>query len=147
MNVYFLLCRKTRYWKCCTTYYQKIFGKKTKIQNAVQQEFLERQRKQNTIILSPTESRQGMYQQMFSPILTNLDNQARAIGLRAKPSKADVKSTKSSEYKQQQKQSRQQKASEVMEAFGNTKSNNTKGHNKILIFHINSLIKRKNQQR
>lgn len=38
--------------------------------------------------------------------------------------------TKSSEYKQQQKQSRQQKASEVMEAFGNTKSNNTKGHNK-----------------
>ena len=34
------------------------------------------------------------------------------------------------EYKQQQKQSRQQKASEVMEAFGNTKSNNTKGHNK-----------------
>ena len=41
---------------------------------------------------------------------------------------SDVKSTKSSEYKQQQKQSRQQKASEVMEAFGNTKSNNTKGH-------------------
>lgn len=34
------------------------------------------------------------------------------------------------EAKQQQKQSRQQKASEVMEAFGNTKSNNTKGHNK-----------------
>lgn len=31
---------------------------------------------------------------------------------------------------EQQKQSRQQKASEVMEAFGNTKSNNTKGHNK-----------------
>lgn len=30
MNVYFLLCRKTRYWKCYTTYYQKIFGKKTK---------------------------------------------------------------------------------------------------------------------
>lgn len=30
------------------------------------------------------------------------------------------------EAKQQQKQSRQQKASEVMEAFGNTKSNNTK---------------------
>lgn len=101
-----------------------------KMQNAVQQEFLERQRKQNAIILSPTESRQGMYQQIFSPILTNLDNQARAMGLRAKPSKADVKSTKSSEYKQQQKQSRQQKASEVMEAFGNTKSNNTKGHNK-----------------
>lgn len=91
---------------------------------------LERQRRQNAIILSPTESRQGMYQQMFSPILTNLDNQARAMGLRAKPSRADVKSTKSSEYKQQQKQSRQQKASEVMEAFGNTKSNNTKGHNK-----------------
>lgn len=101
-----------------------------KMQNAVQQEFLERQRKQNAIILSPTESRQGMYQQMFSPILTNLDNQAKAMGLRAKPSKADVKSAKSSEYKQQQKQSRQQKASEVMEAFGNTKSNNTKGHNK-----------------
>lgn len=101
-----------------------------KMQDAVQQEFLERQRKQNAIILSPTESRQGMYQQMFSPVLTNLDNQARAMGLRAKPSKADVKSTKSSEYKQQQKQSRQQKASEVMEAFGNTKSNNTKGHNK-----------------
>lgn len=89
---------------------------------------LERQRKQNAIILSPTESRQGMYQQMFSPVLTNLDSQA--MGLRAKPSRADVKSTKSSEYKQQQKQSRQQKASEVMEAFGNTKSNNTKGHNK-----------------
>lgn len=101
-----------------------------KMQNAVQQEFLERQRKQNAIILSPTESRQGMYQQMFSPVLTNLDNQGRAAGLRAKPSKADIKSTKSSEYKQQQKQSRQQKASEVMEAFGNTKSNNTKGHNK-----------------
>ena len=101
-----------------------------KMQNAVQQEFLERQRKQNAIILSPTESRQGMYQQMFSPILTNLDNQAKAMGLRAKPSKADVKSAKSSEYKQQQKQSRQQKASEVMKAFGNTKSNNTKGHNK-----------------
>lgn len=49
---------------------------------------------------------------------------------RAKPSRTDVKSVKSSEYKQQQKQSRQQKASEVMEAFGNTKSNNTKGHNK-----------------
>ena len=92
--------------------------------------FAERQRKQNAIILSPTESRQGMYQQMFSPVLTNLDNQARAMGLRAKPSKADVKSVKSSEYKQQQKQSRQQKASEVMEAFGNTKSNNTKGYNK-----------------
>ena len=101
-----------------------------KMQDAVQQEFLERQRKQNAIILSPTESRQGMYQQMFSPVLTNLDNQARAIGLRAKPSKADVKSVKSAEYKQQQKQSRQQKASEVIEAFGNTKSNNTKGHNK-----------------
>ena len=101
-----------------------------KMQDAVQQEFLERQRKQNAVILSPTESRQGMYQQMFSPVLTNLDNQARAMGLRAKPSKADVKSVKSAEYKQQQKQSRQQKASEVMEAFGNTKSNNTKGHNK-----------------
>lgn len=34
------------------------------------------------------------------------------------------------EVEQQQKQSRQQKASEVMEAFGNTKSNNTKGPNK-----------------
>lgn len=77
-----------------------------------------------------TESRQGMYQQMFSPVLTNLDSQGRASGLRAKPSRTDVKSVKSSEYKQQQKQSRQQKASEVMEAFGNTKSNNTKGHNK-----------------
>lgn len=109
---------------------RKSLERRRKMQNAVQQEFLERQRKQNAIILSPTESRQGMYQQMFSPILTNLDNQARAMGLRAKPSKADVKSTKSSEYKQQQKQNRQQKASEVMEAFGNTKSNNTKGHNK-----------------
>lgn len=109
---------------------RKSLERRRKMQNAVQQEFLERQRRQNAIILSPTESRQGMYQQMFSPVLTNLDNQARATGLRAKPSKADVKSTKSSEYKQQQKQSRQQKASEVMEAFGNTKSNNTKGHNK-----------------
>lgn len=109
---------------------RKSLERRRKMQNAVQQEFLERQRKQNAIILSPTESRQGMYQQMFSPVLTNLDNQARAMGLRAKPSKADIKSTKSSEYKQQQKQSRQQKASEVMEAFGNTKSNNTKGHNK-----------------
>lgn len=109
---------------------RKSLERRRKMQNAVQQEFLERQRKQNAIILSPTESRQGMYQQMFSPVLTNLDNQGRAAGLRAKPSKADVKSTKSSEYKQQQKQSRQQKASEVMEAFGNTKSNNTKGHNK-----------------
>ena len=109
---------------------RKSLERRRKMQNAVQQEFLERQRRQNAIILSPTESRQGMYQQMFSPVLTNLDNQARAMGLRAKPSRADVKSTKSSEYKQQQKQSRQQKASEVMEAFGNTKSNNTKGHNK-----------------
>lgn len=109
---------------------RKSLERRRKMQNAVQQEFLERQRKQNAIILSPTESRQGMYQQMFSPVLTNLDNQGRASGLRAKPSRADVKSTKSSEYKQQQKQSRQQKASEVMEAFGNTKSNNTKGHNK-----------------
>lgn len=122
---------------------RKSLERRRKMQNAIQQEFLERQRKQNAIILSPTESRQGMYQQMFSPVLTNLDSQGRAMGLRAKPSKADVKSTKSSEYKQQQKQSRQQKASEVMEAFGNTKSNNTKGHNKILIFHINSLIKRR----
>lgn len=109
---------------------RKSLERRRKMQNAVQQEFLERQRKQNAIILSPTESRQGMYQQMFSPVLMNLDNQARAMGLRAKPSRADVKSTKSSEYKQQQKQNRQQKASEVMEAFGNTKSNNTKGHNK-----------------
>lgn len=109
---------------------RKSLERRRKMQNAVQQEFLERQRKQNAIILSPTESRQGMYQQMFSPILTNLDSQGRASGLRAKPSKADVKSTKSSEYKQQQKQSRQQKASEVMEAFSNTKSNNIKGHNK-----------------
>lgn len=109
---------------------RKSLERRRKMQNAVQQEFLERQRKQNAIILSPTESRQGMYQQMFSPVLTNLDNQGRASGLRAKPSRADVKSTKSSEYKQQQKQSRQQKASEVMEAFGNIKSNNTKGHNK-----------------
>lgn len=104
---------------------RKSLERRRKMQNAVQQEFLERQRKQNAIILSPTESRQGMYQQMFSPVLTNLDSQGRASGLRAKPSRADVKSTKSSEYKQQQKQSRQQKASEVMEAFGNTK-----GHNK-----------------
>lgn len=109
---------------------RKSLERRQKMQNAVQQEFLERQRRQNAIILSPTESRQGMYQQMFSPVLTNLDSQARSMGLRAKPSKADVKSTKSSEYRQQQKQSRQQKASEVMEAFGNTKSNNTKGHNK-----------------
>lgn len=109
---------------------RKSLERRKKMQDAVQQEFLERQRKQNAIILSPTESRQGMYQQMFSPVLTNLDNQGRASGLRAKPSRADVKSVKSSEYKQQQKQSRQQKASEVMEAFGNTKSNNTKGHNK-----------------
>lgn len=109
---------------------RKSLERRRKMQNAVQQEFLEKQRKQNAIILSPTESRQGVYQQMFSPVLTNLDSQGRAMGLRAKPSKSDVKSTKSSEYKQQQKQSRQQKASEVMEAFGNTKSNNTKGHNK-----------------
>lgn len=109
---------------------RKSLERRRKMQNAVQQEFLERQRRQNAIILSPTESRQGMYQQMFSPVLTNLDSQGRASGLRAKPSRTDVKSVKSSEYKQQQKQSRQQKASEVMEAFGNTKSNNTKGHNK-----------------
>ena len=109
---------------------RKSLERRRKMQNAVQQEFLERQRRQNAIILSPTESKQGMYQQMFSPVLTNLDSQARAMGLRAKPSKADVKSTKSSEYRQQQKQSRQQKASEVMEAFDNTKSNNTEGHNK-----------------
>ena len=100
---------------------RKSLERRQKMQNAVQQEFLERQRRQNAIILSPTESRQGMYQQMFSPVLTNLDSQGRASGLRAKPSRTDVKSVKSSEYKQQQKQSRQQKASEVMEAFGNTK--------------------------
>ena len=109
---------------------RKSLERRRKMQNAVQQEFLERQRKQNAIILSPTESRQGMYQQLFSPVLANLDSQGRASGLRAKPSRADVKSIKSSEYKQQQKQSRQQKALEVMEAFSNTKSNNTKGHNK-----------------
>lgn len=74
---------------------RKSLKRRRKMQNAVQQEFLERQRRQNAIILSPTESRQGMYQQMFSPVLTNLDSQARAMG-----------------------------------AFGNTKSNNTKGHNK-----------------
>lgn len=117
--------------------YQNLFqplavriGTGSAVQHTTRKSLERRQRKQNAIILSPTESRQGMYQQMFSPILINLDNQARAMGLRAKPSKADVKSTKSSEYKQQQKQSKQQKASEVMEAFGNTKSNNTKGHNK-----------------
>lgn len=127
---------------------RKSLERRRKMYNAVQQEFLERQRKQNAIILSPTESRQGMYQQMFSPVLTNLDSQGRASGLRAKPSKADVKSTKSSEYKQQQKQSRQQKASEVMEAFGNTKSNNTKGHNKNTnLPHKQSNKKEKNQQR
>lgn len=60
---------------------RKSLERRRKMQNAVQQEFLERQRRQNAIILSPTESRQ-------------------------------------------------QKASEVMETFGNTKSNNTKGHNK-----------------
>lgn len=109
---------------------RKSLERRRKMQNAVQQEFLEKQRRQNAIILSPTESRQGMYQQMFSPVLTDLDSQARASGLRAKPSRTDVKSVKSSEYKQQQKQSRQQKASEVMEAFSNTKSNNTKGYNK-----------------
>lgn len=58
------------------------------------------------------------------------EGNARAKDLPIPSARADVKSTKSSEYKQQQKQSRQQKASEVMEAFGNTKSNNTKGHNK-----------------
>ena len=77
------------------------------------------------------ENRQKMYESLFSPILAKLNEQDKVIALNAKPaSKADVKSAKSSEYKQQQKQSRQQKASEVMEAFGNTKSNNTKGHNK-----------------
>ena len=50
---------------------------------------------------------------------------------------------KSSKYKQQQKQSRQQKASEVMEAFGNTKSNNTKGHNK----NTNLLYKQSNKKK
>lgn len=94
-------------------------------------ESLERQRKMQTaIILSPTESRQGMYQRLFSPVLAKLNSQDRALVLRAKPSRADVKAAKSSEYKQQQKQSRQQKALEVMEAFSNTISNNTKGHNK-----------------
>ena len=77
------------------------------------------------------ENRQKMYESLFSPILAKLNEQDKVIALNAKPaSKADIKSAKSSEYKQQQKQSRQQKASEVMEAFGNTKSNNTKGHNK-----------------
>lgn len=109
---------------------RKSLERKQKMQNAVQQESLERQSRQNASILSPTESKQGTYQQMFSPVLTNLNNLARALGLRAKPSRTDVKSVKSSEYKQQQKQSKQQKASEVMEASGNTKSNNTKGHNK-----------------
>lgn len=75
--------------------------------------------------------KQAMYERLFPPFAERQGNSwGRASGLRAKPSRADVKSTKSSEYKQQQKQSRQQKASEVMEAFGNTKSNNTKGHNK-----------------
>ncbi len=73
--------------------------------------------------------RQAMYKRLFPPFAER-QGTGSAMGLRAKPSKSDVKSTKSFEYKQQQKQSRQQKASEVMEAFGNTKSNNTKGHNK-----------------
>lgn len=38
--------------------------------------------------------------------------------------------TRKAQTDQEIKQSRQQKASEVMEAFGNTKNNNTKGHNK-----------------
>lgn len=100
------------------------------LQNAIQQEFLARQRQQNALILSPTESKQAIYQQMFSPTLTKLNNEAQAMGMRAKPSKQDVKSVKSQEVKTQQKQSRQRKASEVMEAFKNTSSNNTKGHNK-----------------
>ncbi len=85
---------------------------------------------QHTIILSPTESKQGMYQLMFPPVSTSLNSWGKVMGSNVKPFKVDMKSIKSSEYKQQQKQSRQQKASEVMEAFGNTKSNNTKGHNK-----------------
>lgn len=64
--------------------------------------------------------KQAMYERLFSPFA-----ERQGTG-----SAIQHTTRKSSEYKQQQKQSRQQKASEVMEAFGNTKSNNTKGHNK-----------------
>lgn len=101
-----------------------------RLQEAVQQEFLERQRRENAVILHPAESRPSTYQQMFSPVLTTLDNEARAMGMRAKPSGKDIKATKSTEIHQQRKYDRAKKASEVMEAFKSTSSNNTKGHNK-----------------
>lgn len=101
-----------------------------RLQEAVQQEFLERQRRENAVILHPAESKPSIYQQMFSPTLTTLDNEARAMGMRAKPSSKDIKTIKSTEVHQQRKYDRAKKASEVMDAFKNTSSNNTKGHNK-----------------
>ena len=70
--------------------------------------------------------KQAMYERLFPPFA---ERQGTGSAIQH-TTRTDIKSTKSSEYKQQQKQSRQQKASEVMEAFGNTKSNNTKGHSK-----------------
>lgn len=64
--------------------------------------------------------KQAMYERLFPPIA-----ERQGTG-----SAIQHTTRKSLERRQKMQNAVQQKASEVMEAFGNTKSNNTKGHNK-----------------
>ena len=96
----------------------------------VRQDMPANQIQQNAIMLHPTESNAAYYNRVFSPILTQLNNEAIARYGHIKPSSNDVKAYKSFEINYRQKQDRRNKAIEVMEAFKNTPSNNTMGHNK-----------------
>lgn len=71
--------------------------------------------------------KQAMYERLFPPFA---ERQGTGSAIQHTTRKSLERRRKMQNAVQQQKQSRQQKASEVMEAFGNTKSNNTKGHNK-----------------
>lgn len=69
--------------------------------------------------------KQAMYERLFPPFA---ERQGTGSAIQHTTRKSLERRQKMQNAVQQQKQSRQQKASEVMEAFGNTKSNNTKGH-------------------
>lgn len=71
--------------------------------------------------------KQAMYERLFPPFA---ERQGTGSAIQHTTRKSLERRRKMQNAVQQQKQSRQQKASEIMEAFGNTKSNNTKGHNK-----------------
>lgn len=71
--------------------------------------------------------KQAMYERLFPPFA---ERQGTGSAIQHTTRKSLERRQKMQNAVQQQKQSRQQKALEVMEAFGNTKSNNTKGHNK-----------------